>query len=557
MSWENERWSEDETPPTNRPRPYSWSEVIHRAGDESTFPAFERERPRIVNNFAASASSGYELSSFSEKMNSTRLSNLAVVLEPGNEYSDEDESSLRGAITSGYKEFASVSGRANHQVPPPHLSWKGSNMNESVSEQPLSPKVVAFVGIDWADQKHDVVLRSADDPAKPEHQVIKSEINALNDWIAQMQERFGAKGKVLVCLEHSRGALIYQLMAYELFELYPINPSQLANYRKTFFSSGAKDDRPDADLLSELLLCHRDRLRAWKPDDQLTRELASLNEGRRNAVDRRSELANEIKSQLKLYFPVALQILQNDITTALAADLLVQWPTLAELQKVSPGKLRKFFYGHNSRQEKKILERLALIKEAKPLTADLAIIRPMALRVKLLAQQLKSLLPFIAEYERRIAELFGSHPDRFLFDNSPGAGPALAPRLLTAYGTDRDRFEVAGDLSNLSGIAPVRIASGKKTGKNASVHCRRACPKFLRQSFHEFGECSIRYCPWAQACYQAQRNRGKGHHAAVRAVAFKWIRILFACWKQRIPYDPDRYLKALQNRGSQYAQTAA
>src|SRR5208337_193436 len=186
----------------------------------------------------------------------------------------------------------------------------------------------------------------------------------------------------------------------------------------------------------------------------MTRELATLNEGRRHAVNRRTELGNEIKSQLKLYFPLALQILENDLTTALAADLLVQWSTLAELQKVSPGKLRKFFYGHNCRQEKNILERLALIKEAKPLTTDAAIIRPTALRVKLLAQQLKSLLPFIAEYEKRIAELFGSHPDSFLFDNLPGAGPALAPRLLTAFGTDRDRFEVASDVSTLNGIAP-------------------------------------------------------------------------------------------------------
>src|ERR1700760_4487459 len=117
-------------------------------------------------------------------------------------------------------------------------------MNEFVSEQPIATQVAAYVGIDWADQKHDVVLRSVGDPAKAEHQVIKSEINALADWIAQMHQRFGAKGKVLVCLEQSRGALIYQLMAYELFELsslsllYPINPSQLANYRKTFFSSG-------------------------------------------------------------------------------------------------------------------------------------------------------------------------------------------------------------------------------------------------------------------------------------------------------------------------------
>ena len=188
-------------------------------------------------------------------MNSTRLSNLAVVLGSGNEYSDEDESSLE-TITSGYKEFASGSSRANNHYPP------FLNMNESVSEQPHYQKVAAFVGIDWADQKHDVVLRSAGDPTKSEHQVVKNEINALNDWIAQMHERFAAKGKVLICLEQSRGALIYQLMAYELFELYPINPSQLANYRKTFFSSGAKSDQPDADLLSDLAMCHRDRLKA-------------------------------------------------------------------------------------------------------------------------------------------------------------------------------------------------------------------------------------------------------------------------------------------------------
>jgi hypothetical protein len=186
-----------------------------------------------VNNFAASALSGYEFSSYSEKdechetfesggccLSRQRILRLGRIVSE--------------TITSGYKEFASVSGRANDRYPPPRV------MSESVSEQPIATQVAAaYVGIDWADQKHDVVLRSVGDPAKSEHQIIKSEINALNDWIAQMHERFGAKGKVLVCLEQSRGALIYQLMAYELFELYPINPSQLAHYRKTFFSSGA------------------------------------------------------------------------------------------------------------------------------------------------------------------------------------------------------------------------------------------------------------------------------------------------------------------------------
>jgi len=65
----------------------------------------------------------------------------------------------------------------------------------------------------------------------------------------------------------------------------------------------------------------------------------------------------------------------------------------------------------------------------------------------------------------------------------------------------------------------------------------------------------IRYCSWARACYQTQRNCGKGHHAAVRAVAFKWIRTLFACWKQRVPYDPQRYQQTLQTRGSRYAKS--
>src|ERR1700746_1482960 len=401
-------------------------------------------------------------------------------------------------------------------------------MQESSSSVPAEG-VAAYVGIDWADQKHDVILRAASEPAKVEYRRIAHKPDALMEWLGELQQRFAGKGKILVCLEQSRGALINHLMNYEFLELYPINPSQVASFRKTFSPGGAKDDRPDAELICELLYYHRDRLKAWKPDDELTRKLAFLNEGRRKAVDQRTELANEIKSQLKVYFPLALPTLDNDTRTALAADLLLQWPTLDLLQKQSAHKLRKFFYAHNSRQEQKLLERLELIKAAKPLTRDPAVIESAALRVQLLAQQLKSLLPYIARYEKQIAELFGA----------------------------RERFEHSTEISSLSGVAPVRIASGKKSGKYAPVHFRSACPKFLRQSFHEFAACSIRYCSWAQACYQTQINRGKGHHAAVRAVAFKWIRILFACWKHRLPYDPQRYQQTLRTRGSDYAESSA
>jgi transposase len=432
-------------------------------------------------------------------------------------------------------------------------------MNESIAATALEG-VAAYIGIDWADQKHDVVLRSASQPHKIEHRVIEHKPEALMDWIGQLQQRFGGQGRILVCLEQSRGALIYHLMGYELFELYPVNPLQLARFRETFSPGGAKDDQPDAELLCELLYCHRDRLRGWKADSALTRKLAFFNEGRREAVDERTRLSNAIKSQLKVYFPLALDLLDQDTSTALAADLLLRWPSLEALQKQLPHQLRKFFYGHNCRRESTMLRRLELVQQAQALTRDAAVIEPAAFRIQVLARQLKSLLSDIAQYDQKVAELFEAHPDRFLFDNLPGAGRVLAPRLLSALGSDPNRWDSAQEIATLYGIAPVRRASGKHSGKKgekkASVHFRQACPKFLRQSFHEFAGCSIRYCSWAKALYEAQRAQGKGHHVAVRAVAFKWIRILFACWKQRVPYDPERYLQALQQRGSLYANAS-
>jgi hypothetical protein len=102
-------------------------------------------------------------------------------------------------------------------------------MEEPIAAAPLQG-VAAYVGIDWADQKHHVVLRSEAEPNKVQRQVINQTPEALLDWVGEMQQRFVGKGKILVCLEQSRGGLIYHLMGYEFFELYPINPNQLANY---------------------------------------------------------------------------------------------------------------------------------------------------------------------------------------------------------------------------------------------------------------------------------------------------------------------------------------
>jgi transposase len=415
----------------------------------------------------------------------------------------------------------------------------------SANDETRQLPIAAFVGIDWADQKHDIALRSAEPEAKVERAKIANQPEALSDWVLALRERF-KQGKILICLEQSRGALIHFLMDYDCFELYPLNPKQLDNYRKAFRPSGAKDDPTDAALLCKYLKLHHQELRPWRPDNEQTRKLSLLCQKRRQAVDTRSALSNQLKSELKQYYPLALVVLDNDLSTVLAADFLLKWPNFASLKKASADQLRSFFYNHQCRSEQKIEARIQSIQSAQPLTRDGAIIEVGTLSTQTLARQLQTLAPSIRQYDEKIAQLFSQHPDRILFENLPGAGDALAPRLLSAFGSDRERFNNVLEPLSFFGIAPVTERSGKST----FVHFRWACPKFLRQTFHEFARCSVFFCDWAAAFYDQQRARGKDHHAAVRALAYKWIRILFCCWKTRQPYDPERYLSSLAQRGS-------
>jgi transposase len=181
------------------------------------------------------------------------------------------------------------------------------------------------------------------------------------------------------------------------------------------------------------------------------------------------------------------------------------------------------------------------------LTSDFAIIESCSLMVLALIAPLRDLIPAISKMDQKIKTLFTQHPDSALFDSPPGAGPALAPRLLAAFGTDRNRFQTAQEVEQFSGIAPVI----ERSGKSVWIHRRFACSKFLRQTFHEFAGASIHHCDWAHAVYLQQRSRGKKHHVAIRAVAYKWIRILFRCWQNRTLYDESMYLRSLSRHNPQ------
>ena len=168
------------------------------------------------------------------------------------------------------------------------------------------------------------------------------------------------------------------------------------------------------------------------------------------------------------------------------------------------------------------------------------------LMVQTIVDQLCPLFSSIRSLDAEIEKIFRKHPDFEIFKSFPGAGPALAPRLQTAMGSNRDRFESPEEVQKYSGIAPVT----ERSGKTKWVHQRYACSTFIRQSFHEFAGHSVGQCKWARAYYFMQRDRGKKHHAAVRALAYKWIRIIFRCWKDRVPYDDAKYMESLRRKGA-------
>jgi transposase len=405
------------------------------------------------------------------------------------------------------------------------------------------PRFAPYVAIDWGDSKHAWSMQPADSDRR-ERGEIEHSPEAVAAWAAMLSARFGGQ-PVALAVEQSRGPLVFMLGKYEQLHVYPIHPRAAAQFRAALVPSGAKDDPSDAELLLDLLTHHRARLRRLKPDTEQTRLVQHLVEGRRKLVHERTRQSNRITAQLKLYFPQMLDWF-GDIDSPLATELLKRWPTLEALQRARPATVRSFFTQHNCRSQELIEQRLEAIRRAVPAVHDQALIQAAVAMTKVLVELIATLREGIAGFDRQIAQAVAAHPDFAIFDSFPGAGPALAPRLLAAFGSQRDRYLSATDLQTFSGIAPVT----ERSGKSEWVHVRWACPRFLRQTFHEWAAHSIGFCDWARAYYRQQRDRGKDHHAAVRALAFKWIRIAFRCWKDGVLYDDARYIQSLRRRAS-------
>src|ERR671937_92810 len=154
----------------------------------------------------------------------------------------------------------------------------------------------AFVGIDWADAKHDGCLQAAGS-AKRECLQLEHTPEAIETWVTTLPTRFSGQ-PIAICLELTKGPLVSALRKYDFLVLFPINPLTLVRYREAFTPSRAKDDPTDAELQLELLLTYRDKLQPLQPQSPTMRALAQLVEHRRRMVGDKVRITNRLTNAL-------------------------------------------------------------------------------------------------------------------------------------------------------------------------------------------------------------------------------------------------------------------
>src|SRR5580658_762449 len=281
--------------------------------------------------------------------------------------------------------------------------------------------MAAWIGWDWADQHHDVFLESAE--GKTERVRLPHRPEKLHAWFKELGQRFQQR-PVALCMEACLSSLLPILLEYPFLRLYLINPKSLTRFRQAVRPSGSKSDDLDCQLACQLVKSHASLLALYAAQDPVTQEPAQWVSYRRDLVNQRTAVANKLTATLKLYYPLALELLQNDTTTGLAADFILKYPTMTALQEAPLHRVRQFFLGHSCRLTEGLQERLGRIAATVPVTTQAHWNHPHSFMACAVAEELKPLVDRIDQIDQRIAVVAAVHPNAPLAKSVPGAGPA-------------------------------------------------------------------------------------------------------------------------------------
>lgn len=396
-----------------------------------------------------------------------------------------------------------------------------------------------FVGFDWADDHHDVVVVDREGRIVEEFRFDDS----AEGW-QLLVRKLSPYPHAAVVIETSSGATVERLLEGG-YAVYPVNPKAAKRYRERKAPSGTKSDRFDAWSLADALRLDGHTWRVLKPDDPLTVELRLLCRDEIALIEQRTALVCQLRAALGEYYPVVLEAF-DDWTVPSSWAFVEAFPTPEALVKAGKRKWEKFLHVHKLYRPETYEKRLSLFAQAQTFCGSPATTKAKSMLAVALAGQLRVLQSHLDKFRARIQELFQQHPDHELFESLPGAGEKLAPRLLAELGDDRERFDSPEAIQCHGGTAPVSYQSGQIR----KARFRRACHKVLRHTVHLWANLSRAKCPWAEAYYREKREQGQSHACALRCLGQRWIKILWKMWQTRTAYDAELHQRNQVRHGS-------
>jgi transposase len=411
------------------------------------------------------------------------------------------------------------------------------------------PDALFFTGIDWASAEHAVCVLDAAGKITAQF-TIKHSAEGITSLVRRLA-RYGDPADLPVAIERPSGRLV-DLLLEAGHPVVPVSPNAIKTWREGEVLSGAKSDAGDAAVIAEYLRLRSHRLAPAAPYCDETRALRTVVRTRDDLVQMRVAATNQLAAVLDAHWPGARAVFA-DVESPISLEFLTRYPTPAAARSLGVKRMAAFLVKHGYSGRKPAAQLLARLRDAPPGTADDALTEALRDAVLALVAVLRAINGAARDLDRSVAAHLGEHPDGTIFTSLPRSGQINAAQMLAEWGDCRQAYAGPDSVAALAGVTPITRQSGKHRG----VEFRWACNKRFRRAITTFADNSRHASPWAAKVYADARAVGKDHPHAIRILARAWIRVIWPCWINGVPYDPARHGAAAALAGQTSSQPAA
>lgn len=393
----------------------------------------------------------------------------------------------------------------------------------------MNDSMIGYAGVDWAIDRHAVCVVNEQGTM-----IVEFDVDHTAAGLAELCRRVRAAGALRVAIERPDGPVVDALFEARL-EVVVVSSRSVKALRERYGTAGNKSDRSDAYVLADCLRTDGHRWRSMEPDSPATVTIRAHVRARKDLVETRVAVANQLRSYLRIVFPGTVGLFR-DIDSPISLRFLERFPSATRANWLSGKRLGAWLAanGYSGRKDPSELYS-RLIAAPVGVTGDEGDARG-AITLAYV-NVLKALRLQIDELNTRLDELLDAHPDAHIFRSLPRCATVRAATLLAEIGDCRARFPDPESLCSLAGVAP----STRASGRHRVVTFRFSSDTKLREAICDFAGDSWRGNAWAEHRYRQLRASGKTHPHAERILARSWTHIIWRCWQDNTPYDPARH----------------